>query len=141
AHRGGRAGEGEGRADADPGLPPLLRRRAAPARRRAAPPGEGHGGGRAVGAVPGGRADRHAGPRLSRVGAGASGARTPRERLGEKVNAFFRGAVRTLPGYGFGMRSLPIGRVLLAVLVALAGCSPRAEENAVRRGDEAFAQG
>jgi tetratricopeptide (TPR) repeat protein len=39
------------------------------------------------------------------------------------------------------MRSLPIG-VLVPVLVALAACSPRvSEENAVRRGDEAFAQG
>lgn len=40
------------------------------------------------------------------------------------------------------MRALPIGRVLITALIALGACSPRAsEENAVRRGDEAFAQG
>jgi len=44
-----------------------------------------------------------------------------------------------LPVYCTLMRLSPLG---LLVVVAVAGCSPRStEENAVRRGDEAFAQG
>ncbi|MGE0160044.1 MAG: tetratricopeptide repeat protein [Gemmatimonadales bacterium] len=40
------------------------------------------------------------------------------------------------------MKTLPLPRALAVLAVAFAACSPRSsEENAVRRGDEAFAQG
>ncbi len=54
------------------------------------------------------------------------------------------GAVRTLRVYGSRMRRHFIGGAsrLTLVLAFVVGCSPRgSEENAVRRGDEAFAQG